>query len=98
MGILTSGRMDIRSTSKGTTMTNRRTSAVFVLAALIPLGALSACDGDDDGVDDDIEQDVNDGVDEIESDVDDAVNEIDSEVDDAIDDIENTLDDTTGDG
>lgn len=57
------------------------------VAGLLAVTTLAACDNDDDGVevDDDVEQDVEDGVDEVEDEVEDGVDELDEEIDDETD-------------
>jgi hypothetical protein len=69
-----------------------RTSTAALAAGLVLLAPLAACDDDGNGVDDDVEQDIEDGVDDVQDSVDDAVDDVDDAVDDAVDDVEDGLD------
>lgn len=77
-----------------------RTSTAALAASLVLLAPLAACGDDGDGVDDDVEQDIEDGVDDVQDSVDDAVDDVRDSVDDAVDDVEDELDgepdDTSG--
>ena len=66
-----------------------RTSTAALAAGVLLLAPLTACDGDDD----DVEQDIEDGVDDVEDSVDDAVDDVEDSIDDAVDDVEDSNDD-----
>jgi hypothetical protein len=71
-----------------------RTSTAALAAGVVLLAPLTACD--DDGTDDDVEQDIEDGVDDVQDSVDDVVDDVDESIDDVVDDVEGEVDDTSG--
>lgn len=61
--------------------TTRRSTALLATGVLALAGLTAACEDDGTGVDDDVEQDVEDDMNEVEEDVEDGVDEVEDEVD-----------------
>lgn len=58
-----------------------RTSSTALAASVILLVPLAACEDDGDGIDDDVEQDIDDGVDDIQDSIDDGIDDVEDELD-----------------
>ena len=59
---------------------SRRTTAL-ALTGVLAVGGLTACEDDGDGIDDDVEQDVEDDMNDLEDDVNDGVDEVEDGLD-----------------
>ena len=57
-------------------MRTRKFSAFVVTALALSSFAVAACDDDDDGVDDEIEEDIEGGVDSLEDEVEEGVDDL----------------------
>ena len=82
--------------------TTPRRSTALLAAGVLALGGLTAACEDDDGTNDDVDLDVDDGVEEdlndLEQDVEDGVDDMQDTDDDGVDEMDEELDPVTNEG
>ena len=69
-----------------------RTSSTALAASLVLLVPLAACEDDGDGVDDDVEQEIEEDLDDVEDSIEDGVDDVEDSIDDGLDEVEEELD------
>jgi hypothetical protein len=62
-----------------------RTSTVALTASVLLLAPLAACEDDGDGIDDDVEQDIEDGVNDVQDSISEGIDEIQDGVEEELD-------------
>ena len=82
--------------------TTPRRSTALLAAGVLALGGLTAACEDDDGTNDDVDLDVDDGVEEdlndVQDDVEDGVDDMQDTVEDGVDEMDQEMDEETNDG
>jgi hypothetical protein len=79
-------------------MRTRKFSAIALTTLALSSFAIAACDDNDDGVDDDIENDIEGGVDSVQEDIEGGVDSIQEDIEEGVDDLTGTDPSSTTDG